>query len=135
GSLGPLNVTLVNPYSGETVELAGSYNVSPQSFDGAGGSDTLFLTNLNDVVRLNDGSGNPTLASVETIICSSGDDVIILADAVLTYPTVTLFGNVGSDIIWSNAGDDIIHGLSGDDRLHGGPGNDTIYGGNNNDWI
>ncbi len=99
----------------------------------------------------------------DTLIMTSGDDVLVLSDTVSPgnasfFPRVsymeeidagegndivdlsggehiatTIHGGEGNDILASSAHDDALHGDDGNDRLMGGAGNDTLFGGEGDD--
>lgn len=135
GIVGSYDKTLVNPYSGYTVNVTGTKNINNAIYDGRGGTDTLAMTALGDVLTLVDSSGTIMIQNVEIINAGLDGDIIILADAVATYGNVTLRGSDGDDILWSNNGNDLIQGGLGNDIIDGGAGNDTIYGGEGNDYL
>ena len=65
GSLQNLTFTMVNPYSGESLEIDAEFLVNSQSYDGLGGFDYLMLGNAGDALFL-DGSSRG--GDVETVI-------------------------------------------------------------------
>jgi Ca2+-binding RTX toxin-like protein len=80
-----------------------------------------------------------TIASIEEIRGSTGNDVINLTD-VATGQTVNgvagndiVFGSVAADVIDGGIGDDILRGDDGFDRVIGGQGADALQGGVGND--
>lgn len=134
GALQPVSTTITNPYSGASVSINGTYFVSPDTYDGLAGVDSLFMTNQDDMI-LPETGGVQTLASVERLIAGDGNDIIHLASTGYTLGSVFIDGGRGNDIIWSNAGDDTVRGFDGDDLIDGGAGNDTLLGQNDNDTL
>lgn len=114
-------------------------NETHESYTGGDGTDTLTLTDGNDVLMLeNDGvlpSGHLGVEGIEVIHAGAGNDVIDLTGSEHTYGDVTVYGEDGVDIIWGNAGNDLLNGGAGNDSLVGGLGNDTIYGEDGSDKI
>ncbi len=135
GELGHLTVTLINPYSGEIIEIDDDYNINTGTYDGLGGNDTLIFTNLGDAVFMVNAMHLQILANIETFIAGDGGDLLVLADAVITTGDLTIFGGEGNDILWANIGNDQVIAAGGDDRVDGGPGNDQIFGENDNDAL
>ncbi len=135
GNVGQLTVTLVNPYSGESIYIDEEKNINDSSYDGLGGTDTLLLSSLGDALFLENPAGTLNIANIESILAGDGGDVIIMASTNFSYGNVFIDGGAGADIIWSNAGNDTINGRGGDDQIDGGPGNDTIRGGDDNDTL
>lgn len=135
GTVGHYTATFVNPYSGAVITVDDIKNVNNNTYDGLAGTDTLLLSNIGDVLTLNDGAGGPTVQNIERFVAGSGGDVIILADASLLYGNAFIDGGGEDDIIWANAGNDTINGFDGDDIIDGGPGNDIANGGNGHDQI
>lgn len=132
----PFTVTLINPYTGETIVLEEDiYNVNTSSYHGGDGFDTLVLSSQGDYLRLTDENGTQVVTGIERFIAGAGGDVIILADPNINYGDVEIFGNTGDDILWSNNGNDFIRGDAGDDHINGGGGNDRLFGGDDNDTI
>lgn len=127
--------TLVNPYSGYTVHITGIKNVNNAIYNGLNGSDTVSMTAMGDVFYLVDSVGTIMATSVESFNAGLDGDVIILADANVTYGRVTIRGSDGDDVLWSNVGNDSIIGGNGNDIIDGGPGNDLLSGGADNDYI
>lgn len=135
GSLETLDMTITNPYTGETVHLNDSYNVNTNTYDGLGGQDTLLLTNDGDALFLDGPNGEQTVKNVETFLAGQGGDAIILSSSVYTLGGVTIDGGVGNDILWGNNGNDFINGGNGNDHLLGGGGDDFLNGGSGNDYL
>jgi Ca2+-binding RTX toxin-like protein len=136
GAVQPFSVTLVNPYTGETIVVEDEdRNVNTGVYHGGDGFDTLVFSSLGDVLFIADQNGNQVVTGVERFVGSAGDDIIILSDPNIEYGNVEIFGNTGNDIIWSNNGNDLIRGDGGDDQINGGGGNDNLSGGNDNDIV
>lgn len=135
GNTQQVTLTLVNPYSGETISVNEVKHVNTTTYDGGGGDDFLFMTNNGDVLFLVDESGDIVIESVETFIAGEGGDIINLAHSTITYNDTLINGGNGNDIIWGNVGQDHILGKGGDDIINGGPGNDTLEGEEGNDEI
>lgn len=135
GTIGQLDATFVNPYSGAVVTVDETKNINNNTYDGLAGTDTLLMSNIGDVLILDDGAGAPTVQNIERYIAGAGGDIIILADDILTMGNVFVDGGAEDDLIWTNVGNDIINGFDGNDTIDSGPGNDTVNGGNHNDTI
>lgn len=129
GVLGSVSTTLTNPYDGTTFTLNDLYNNNTATYDGLGGTDTLLLTNVADLL-LPETGGVQTIANVENIVAGNGGDVINVASTSLTLGNLFINGGSGDDLIWSGSGNDTLQGVDGNDVLDGGPGNDTLEGGN-----
>lgn len=119
----------MNAYSAETIFIDEEKNINTGTYDGLGGTDTVFMTNVGDALFITDGIGNVTLTNIERILAGNGGDVIQLSSTTILVGDLTIDGGHANDIIWSNAGNDVINGAQGDDILDGGPGVDTIHGG------
>jgi cysteine-rich repeat protein len=135
GTLQLLNQTIVNPYSGEEVELIGEYLVNTSSYRGVSSDDTLFGTNQGDVLFVEDPVGSQRICGVENLRSENGFDVAILANEYIELEDMTIVGGAGADFIWANVGDDNISGNGGEDIIDGGPGNDQINGGPGEDQL
>ncbi len=127
--------TLVNPYSGQSIDIDDQFNVNDSTWDGLAGFDILFMTNSGDVLQIRDGLGNQAVSNIEQVLSAGGNDVIHLADATFTLGNLQIDGGNGDDIVWSNVGNDLLFGRVGNDTIDGGPGNDTIDGGSGNDIL
>lgn len=132
-----LELTLINPYSGEEVTINGEYNyVAGFYADGLEGYDVLSMSGYGDVLFAQHPATNAqALQNIEQINASLGNDVIILASSLYNINGVTVLASLGDDIIWGNNGDDVLNGSSGSDHLVGGGGNDSVLGGNDNDYL
>lgn len=114
------------------------------SYDGGDGADTYDAsgTNADAVIDLSEGSassseiGDDTIASIENVVGSCGDDAIVgsnednVVEGGLGNDTVTLGGGNDTVVATSNSGNggsDSGHsdGDDGDDRYDGGDGEDT----------
>lgn len=136
GVLQPLNMTIVNPYSGAEVTLSGTFNVNVASYKGIGTSnDTINGTPMDDVLFLQDPIGVQRVCGVETILAQNAFDVLLLADAYISLVDMVAEGGNGNDVLWTNAGNDTLRGQFGDDIIDGGPGDDLINGGPGDDLI
>jgi cysteine-rich repeat protein len=135
GSTQQVSMTLVNPYSGESLPVSGPFNYNISSYLGTGPADVLTGTNLGDFLLVQDPVGTQRICGVDTIFALNSFDVMFLADDFIVLGDMVIEGGNHPDIIWANAGDDTLRGNNGVDRLDGGPGNDIIEGGNGNDTI
>lgn len=135
GELGQLSTVLLNPYSGQTITIDEEKYINTESYDGLGGTDTLFLSSFGDVLFVSDPVKGQMIYNIERIIAGDGGDVVVLASADITLGNIIIDGGNGDDIVWSNAGDDLLNGYDGDDIMDGGPGNDVINGQNGNDYL
>ncbi len=129
------NQTLINPYSGYTVTVTGTKNINNGIYDGLGGTDTLSMTTLGDVLTLVDSSGTIMVKNIEIINAGFDGDVVIMANAVFTYGNITIRGSDGDDVLWSNNGNDLVQGGAGRDIIDGGGGNDLMFGGTGDDYV
>ena len=128
GNTGTASATISNAYTGESFSYSGTYNVNNTSYDGLAGIDTLFMSNIGDVLTIRNGSGNQTLYNMEVIIAGNGPDVINLSDPSIVLGNITIDGGGDDDLIWGNSGADIIRGRAGNDLIDGGPGDDDLFG-------
>ncbi|MGB5695436.1 MAG: hypothetical protein WBM46_07295, partial [Polyangiales bacterium] len=135
GDLQPYTATLVNPYSGESAAVSGTFRVNNASYKGIGTADVLTGVNQNEVLLIKDSVYAQTICGVETLLGQGGFDVLLLADDFITLNDMVIDGGNTNDLIWANSGQDSVRGNNGDDRLDGGPGDDTIEGGNGNDMM
>lgn len=134
GQMGQYDATLVNPYTGLSVTVTGEKNIGTHSYDGMGGTDTIFMTNTGDVL-IAFGEDGITIKDIERIIAGDGGDVISIAHATTSYGNILIDGGLGDDILWSNNGNDIINGGLGNDLIDGGGGDDILDGGADDDTI
>lgn len=125
------------------------------SIDGAFGTDTVSYQGARAAIEvyldtgLSDGAhGRDTLISIENVIGSENDDVLVgndeanLLEGLRGNDTLrgnggndTLEGKLGRDFMDGGDGDDSLLGGDGDDELHGGAGDDYLFGGNENDTL
>jgi len=134
-NLGQLTVTLINPYSGETIFIDEEKNINNQMYDGLGGHDRLSMTSLGDAVFIVNNLGQQMIFSVEEFSAGAGGDIVIMANDTITTGNLIISGGGGDDILWANVGNDQISGSNGNDRIDGGGGNDIIEGGRDNDIL
>ena len=135
GNVTTINNTFTNPYTGQTVTVNDTFNLTNLTYDGKNGSDFLIMTNVGDAIFATNTLGQASLTSIETIFAGDGGDLILTADANVVYGNMTIDGGAAHDIIWSNAGDDTVNGRDGNDIVDGGNGNDNVLGGNGIDWV
>lgn len=134
-SLGQFTTTITNAYSGATISFDEQKNLNTATYDGLAGIDTLVMTNLDDVLLIEDGLGQQTSTSVERILAGAGNDVINLSSTLFVLGDQQINAGGSDDIIWSNAGNDSLRGETGFDIIDGGPGDDHIWGGTENDSL
>jgi hypothetical protein len=135
GIAGFYNQTLINPYTGYTITITGTKNINNGIYDGLGGTDTLSMTPLGDVLSLVDSMGTIMVKNIEMLNANSDGDVILMSHATVTYGNVTIRGGLGDDLLWSNNGNDLILGADGNDIIDGGGGDDFILGGFDDDYL
>jgi len=135
GTLQLVNMTLVNPYSGESLPISGPFNYNTSSYLGDGPADILTGTTLGDFLLVQDPIGTQRICGVETIVSLNSFDAIMLADGFIVLADMVIAGGNAPDVIWANAGNDVLVGSNGTDRLDGGPGDDIIEGNNGADVI
>lgn len=135
GNLTQINATYVNPYTGQSVSVNDTYNLTGLTYDGKNGSDSLVMTQHGDAIFAVNQAGQATLNSIETIYAGDGGDLLLLAHQSVVYGDMYIDGGLSNDIIWANAGNDYINGYDGHDILDGGRGNDVVDGGNGDDWV
>lgn len=134
-NLGQLTITLVNPYSGESIYIDEEKNINGDIYHGHGGDDVMVMTNFGDAIFIANAMRQQMIYEVENFIASGGGDVIVMADEEITTGNLLILGNQGNDILWANVGDDFVSGAEGDDRIDGGPGHDELYGDDDNDAV
>jgi len=131
-----LNFSFTNPYTGEVFFIDDDYNLNSVSYDGLGGSDTLFMTNIGDAIFIEHHVTHERMvANVEVFFAGDGGDVIHLASLNFALGNVFVDGGSSNDIVLSNVGNDTLNGREGDDIIDGGPGNDIVNGGANSAMI
>lgn len=110
-------------------------------FDGRSGSDTVSYADSTQGItldlRISSGqdlgaNGTDTLISIENVVGTSFDDVLIGMD---TSTSNTLSGGAGNDILRGLGGNNFLYGDDGDDLLIGGVDNDTLDGGEGSDTV
>jgi cysteine-rich repeat protein len=133
-----VDTTLVNPYSGASVPISGKFNVNISSYEGANLvniDDTLYGTNFDDYLLVQDPPGTQRICGVEQLLAQESFDVLCLADEFIILGDMLIEGGNAGDIIWANVGNDTVRGNNGIDRLDGGPGDDIVEGGLGDDVI
>jgi cysteine-rich repeat protein len=138
GTVQPYSATLVNPYSGASFSVNGTFRLNESSYKGLGAVgeiDTLLGTPEGDVLLVQDPPGTQRICGVEEVLAQNSFDVMFLADDFIVLDDMVIVGGNADDFLAGNAGDDHLIGGLGDDHLDGGPGNDTIEGGLGNDTI
>lgn len=130
-----INMTITNPYSGESIFIDEPKYLNQSSYDGKLGIDTLLMTNRGDALFLEDPVGVRWVWNIERFLAGAGGDILHLASATFALGDIYIVGGAGDDVIWSNSGNDEINGQGGDDRINAGPGDDTVFGGDHNDEI
>ncbi|MDM0024029.1 peroxidase family protein [Variovorax saccharolyticus] len=104
------------------------------AYTGAAGNDTYDLSGTAAGATVTTASassaetGNDTLATIENVIGSQGNDNITLNGGVNVID-----GQGGDDTINAGAGADIVSGGAGNDTITGGAGADTLGGGEGDD--
>ncbi len=135
GVVGAYNETLVNPYSGYTLTITGTKNVNNTVYDGLGGTDTLSMTEMGDVLTLVDSVGTIMVKNIERFNAGADGDIINLAHSTINYGNVLIRGSEGDDLLWANNGNDNLLGGDGNDIMDGGGGNDTLFGDEGDDYL
>lgn len=139
-----LTLTLVNPYSGELIEVDTDIIVNSQSYDGLGGFDYLMFGSKGEALFLDStsmGTRNttvdytPKIVNIEYIIAGAGGDIVNLSSEVNSYGPIRIDGGAGDDILWTNDGDDQVSGFDGNDHIVTGAGNDYLRGLNDDDYL
>lgn len=135
---------VISSGSGDDWIQAGTGN---NNIDGGSGTDTLSFADaaITSVTLTLDASGNrsgamtrsdggsDTIAGIENLIGSSGDDEFTFTGSGIVANTV--WGGTGNDTIDSGDGDDVVYGEAGNDTLTGGSGVDTLDGGTGDDTL
>lgn len=109
-------ITIVDHYAGEQVEVMVAGGISYQLVIGA------FGTGLADLMA---GSN-----STDFLRGRAGDDYMTGNDGI-----DRLYGGAGNDYLFGGNGGDDLRGQSGTDRIYGGAGNDTAKGGSGDDIL
>lgn len=159
GSTYTLNVS--NNQAFVTFGGGDSYRTLPDIIDGGAGIDTagyesapasvsVSLEQQGGVPTTRSVGGSDILISIENLLGSNFDDVLI-GDAGVNVLSGgagndqlrgragndilhgglgldTLYGETGDDLLFGNEGDDNLSGEAGNDQLFGGQGNDSLYG-------
>jgi len=131
----------------QMVNLDGKIRID-SVIDGGSGVDSIELTESDDAFFLHDSFskfydsltlsvddfGNQSSArieGIEEINGGAGDDVIDLTsvDYSLVGENLTVYGEVGNDIIWGSDANDTIYGGDDDDIIFGGAGANILNGG------
>ena len=131
----------------QMVNLDGKIRID-SVIDGGAGVDRIELTESDDAFFLHDSFskfydsltlsvddfGNQSSArieGIEEINGGAGDDVIDLTsvDYSLVGENLTVYGEVGNDIIWGSDANDTIYGGDDDDIIFGGAGANILNGG------
>jgi len=129
GEIQQLTTTIVNPYTGEAIEIDEELDTNIDTYLGiVGVEDSLFFTNVGEALFIRDTLDNQSVNSIEVFFAANGRDIVVLADDLFSLEDTVIFGGLGSDIIWANQGKDHIFGEDGEDIINGGPGNDIIEG-------
>jgi Ca2+-binding RTX toxin-like protein len=134
-NLAQLTVTLINPYSGESIYIDEEKNINADFYYGYEGEDTIIMTNFGDAIFIANAVRQQMINDVENFIASGGGDVIVMADEEIATGDLLMLGNQGDDILWANVGDDFVSGAQGNDRIDGGPGHDELYGDDDHDAV
>lgn len=92
---------------------------------GAGGNDTYFIDDLDDVVKDTSGLNDAVISSkaFTTLIAGIEHYTFNITD------NLVFTGTTASNLIASGSGDDSLAGLAGNDTLNGGAGKDVLEGG------
>ncbi len=109
--------------NGEETVLSTS-NVFNVRIDGRGGRDTIDVSDLGLIVRIDGGAGADFIRGGNgrnDLRGGGGDD--------------TIFGGPSGDVLTGGGGDDFIRGRGGRDELSGGNGSDTLEGSGGDDRI
>ncbi|MCB9988057.1 MAG: cadherin-like domain-containing protein [Rhodospirillales bacterium] len=118
-------MTITNAYSGHTFMIDEEKNVNNSTYEGLAGIDTMFMTNVGDVLFLENSVGNQMVFNVERFLSGAGGDVIALDSDHIVLGDLFIDGGNADDVLWGNSGNDTLDGRAGNDLLEGGPGNDT----------
>jgi cysteine-rich repeat protein len=133
------SATFINPYSGASIPVMGTYRVNNSTYLGIGTADVLSGNptggTQSEILLIQDLVHPQTVCGVETIRALNGFDVMFLADDFIVLDDMVIEGGTAMDRLFANAGDDGLLGMEGDDLLDGGPGDDIIEGGNGEDTI
>src|SRR5690606_18192284 len=134
-----------NFHNSQLTDITG-YNRTFDKFIGGEGTNTILMTEGNDVLSLDDptsangsnAAGTSTSARIQDISvihAGSGDDVINFSTQKYTYGNTVIYGGSGNDKIWMSSGNDQIFGQEGNDEIYSAAGDDTVNGGSGDDII
>ena len=116
--------------------LVASLNDGNDAYVGGAGNDTYDLSGtsagatITTTTSTSTETGTDTLATIENIIGSQGNDTITFNGGVNIID-----GQGGNDTISAGGGADIVSGGLGNDTLNGEAGTDTLNGGDNDDTL
>jgi Ca2+-binding RTX toxin-like protein len=108
--------------------------------DGAGGVNTLDLSQLNIGTTFQDADGRvlKTIVNLESewlVTADTSTKITSFSHVLGTTGNDVILGNQFDNAILGNAGNDLIFGGGGVDAIDGGTGNDEIYGGADDDIL
>ena len=86
GTLTSVDVSYINPYSGETLNITGDYYVNDSVVIGGdvpGEIDYALGLSYDQIWNLEDSSGNPMFIGIDFFLPSSGDDILILSSSTI----------------------------------------------------
>jgi Ca2+-binding RTX toxin-like protein len=114
--------------------------VDGTSIDGAGGENTLDLSQLDLGTAFQDSEGRllKSIINLETewlITADTSTKVTSFSHVLGTSGSDVIVGNESDNALYGNDGDDLILGGGGVDAIDGGAGNDEIYGGADADLL
>jgi hypothetical protein len=90
GSFQNLTFTMVNPYSGESIEIDAEFLLNSQSYDGLGGFDYLLLGNTGDALFLDGSSHGGDVDTIDRARSIQNIEFIIAMVAILLIWPVIL---------------------------------------------
>ncbi len=114
-------------YQANTNSFYTEFSPVAVSLTGTNGDDTLYGSDLSDVI--NGGGGADSLFGL------GGDDVINGGNENDSGRGDGIHGGSGNDLIHGNDGGDYIEGDEGNDQIFGDAGNDTLIGGDGDDVV
>jgi Ca2+-binding RTX toxin-like protein len=119
-----------NEYQGYGSPTTFQTDFSPVAVNlsGTAGDDTLYGSDLNDVI--NGGSGGR-----DRLHGRGGDDILNGGDEDDNFASDYLYGEDGNDTMHGNVGGDVLSGGNGNDKLYGDAGADTLDGGAGDDVL
>ncbi|MDB2439626.1 hypothetical protein N9W89_13015, partial [Hellea sp.] len=130
--------------AGDDTFIAG---LGADTIDGGDGLDILSFVNASAAIvifSLDDGTlldatgsglGTELITSIEGIIGSGLNDLIVLSPNSTDTRSLFFDGGAGNDFIRAGNGDDELFGGDGDDNLRGNGGDDMVFGGAGDDFI